>query len=709
MSQDSPHAPDTRETRSLWLAEVLPFAVFLGVGFALQMTRNAQESTFWRDEVYTMMLATRPLGELIDLTAVDAHPPLYYFVARAWWLLGNALGLEPGVAWMRGLNMVGWTAMATTLWFAGRRLFGAWPGAMGAIAGVAAGGLTEAFRNLRNYTFVCPALLGCAVILALGVRQALDRDKPQSATHVALVWLLYAALGSLALWMHLLSALALAALGLAWMAACVVVWRTRGWTMVRGIAIGGALAQVAIIVGFLPWLAVVKRQLEYIASVELLWMTPPTLYNGLRVFAVWYPMGNVATLGLEGWSQPVEALALGMAAVVTLALAGLLAALRPAALGARVSHGTVVAAAVVLAVALLNVGIQMLVAALDISKTFHGLRYPVITAPVFALAIGGIVALAVARFQWPASRGLLLVAPWLLACVYGNVWVVTREANRGVEGVRPFLTEQTDGARQPLYLTPWRLYPLHRHSLRGFDVRPLEQAFAADAPDDLAILNLNRIFYETDTADERLDLALLTSGETCAKGLRWELPAGVREYEFYAITTPDMTELRARRQAARQRLKRPGPPTAVAIAHAARQRRADGWSSLVASRRGLVSRWGQRPGAVVRFDGPVAAGRWRLVVRGLRLPVPNPVEPLTLRLGPDGPAFTYRLSPGPFELVTEFDHPGGDQPPTLVVEHAMARVEGAVDERRGIQFQSVRFDEAWIEPVAPTPPPPSGS
>lgn len=38
----------------------------------------------WFDEGYSIMLAQRPIGELISLTAVDAHPPLYYLLLKGW-------------------------------------------------------------------------------------------------------------------------------------------------------------------------------------------------------------------------------------------------------------------------------------------------------------------------------------------------------------------------------------------------------------------------------------------------------------------------------------------------------------------------------------------------------------------------------------------------------------------------------------------------
>lgn len=38
----------------------------------------------WFDEGYSIMVAERPVSELVDLTKVDAHPPLYYLYLKAW-------------------------------------------------------------------------------------------------------------------------------------------------------------------------------------------------------------------------------------------------------------------------------------------------------------------------------------------------------------------------------------------------------------------------------------------------------------------------------------------------------------------------------------------------------------------------------------------------------------------------------------------------
>ncbi len=47
----------------------------------------------WYDELFTMEFATRPVKELISLTARDVHPPFYYMIVRFFILLCNGLGI----------------------------------------------------------------------------------------------------------------------------------------------------------------------------------------------------------------------------------------------------------------------------------------------------------------------------------------------------------------------------------------------------------------------------------------------------------------------------------------------------------------------------------------------------------------------------------------------------------------------------------------
>lgn len=53
------------------------------VGMIISMAIGLHQS-LWFDEGYSIMLAQRPISELVALTAVDAHPPFYYLLLKAW-------------------------------------------------------------------------------------------------------------------------------------------------------------------------------------------------------------------------------------------------------------------------------------------------------------------------------------------------------------------------------------------------------------------------------------------------------------------------------------------------------------------------------------------------------------------------------------------------------------------------------------------------
>jgi uncharacterized membrane protein len=65
--------------RMWWLWPVIAMVVT----FVLIMTLSAGQSV-WFDEGYSILLAKRPVAELVALTGVDAHPPLYYLILKGW-------------------------------------------------------------------------------------------------------------------------------------------------------------------------------------------------------------------------------------------------------------------------------------------------------------------------------------------------------------------------------------------------------------------------------------------------------------------------------------------------------------------------------------------------------------------------------------------------------------------------------------------------
>ena len=57
------------------LAGVLATLIALAIGV---------QQSVWFDEAYSVRVAQQPLGDLLSLTAVDTHPPLYYMILKLW-------------------------------------------------------------------------------------------------------------------------------------------------------------------------------------------------------------------------------------------------------------------------------------------------------------------------------------------------------------------------------------------------------------------------------------------------------------------------------------------------------------------------------------------------------------------------------------------------------------------------------------------------
>ncbi|MBW3090197.1 glycosyltransferase family 39 protein [Bifidobacterium miconisargentati] len=87
---DTGHACEsTDDGRAGWIASAICRSIpALAACCALATTvlswLMGRNQSLWFDEQYSLILASRPVSELITLTTVDAHPPLYYLLLKTW-------------------------------------------------------------------------------------------------------------------------------------------------------------------------------------------------------------------------------------------------------------------------------------------------------------------------------------------------------------------------------------------------------------------------------------------------------------------------------------------------------------------------------------------------------------------------------------------------------------------------------------------------
>jgi len=68
--------------RTFWIT----FATSIIIAGASGLIIGLQQS-LWFDDDYSVLLAMRPVGDLIHLTSIDVHPPLYYLLLKGWGMM----------------------------------------------------------------------------------------------------------------------------------------------------------------------------------------------------------------------------------------------------------------------------------------------------------------------------------------------------------------------------------------------------------------------------------------------------------------------------------------------------------------------------------------------------------------------------------------------------------------------------------------------
>jgi hypothetical protein len=189
---------------------------------ALRLFRIDAQS-LWYDEGISAHQLTRSFPEILRASALDTHPPLYYWTLKAW---GHVLG--PSEASLRSLSVV-WGVLAVLLtWLIGRRLFGPRAATIAAVLLSAAPLAVYYSQEVRMYAQV--TALGLLAVYAYTRR----------------AYWLYTLAGLATLYTQYLGVAVLAAITLH----ALLRWRSRD----RGEWLRWLGANSVIALGFAPWL-----------------------------------------------------------------------------------------------------------------------------------------------------------------------------------------------------------------------------------------------------------------------------------------------------------------------------------------------------------------------------------------------------------------------------------------------------------------------
>lgn len=681
-----------------WRGAAAP-ALLVALVLPAILWRAGLESSLWIDEVYSLQIVHLAPAQIVDLTTRDSHPPGYYLALKGWLKAARLAGIEPGVAWARGMGVAVWLALVAAVWGMVRRLGGASSAGLAVWAVCGAAVAAALAVQLRGYVLVLAAVVVAFLAALLAEREARAGEGRQAVAW----WALYALMAAAALWTHLLAAPLLAVLAIAWVAVVAAVPAPRRW---RRLALGAA-AHLAAAVSFLPWLARVPGQLGAFERSGTDWMTPPTGRQLSFVFTYWFPVGPVALPDVPpyAWLNLLGAAAL----LVPLAAAGLALARRRA---GRVGPLAAAAAAVAGVFA-------VLLWALDrygVASVFHGPRYPLLAAGLWGLGLAGLalaggglaagelvnrspaVASAAGRsslHQLSRRRRLawLLLAPWLAAAAAGHLLALRQEARGGLPAARPAIEATLGAPGEPIYVSPSELAPFFRRSLAGLAVAPVEEVACGLIERGRAVVLDVNPWPQVERARDRV-LARAANRGLLAVDARWEelpTPALRASLLHLAGAGPQARALCERALAP----PRPWRAEPVAVALPEDQLATAGWSRLEIGDELVPRRWGVRPEVTLRFDRPLPPGRYALHLVGHRSRWPRAVEEVCIE-PPGGPTVCSRHPEGRFEAVVPFEVERRVWRPRAVVQHPIwspAQVSRSGDRR----WLSVLLEVAWIE------------
>jgi hypothetical protein len=659
------------------------FLFLLAVLLPVLLYRAGRESSLWIDEVHTLVTVATPVPEMLDHLAVDAHPPLYFLMLKGWLAVVQAIAPQAGLFWARLPNVLLWLLLAATAWFGGRRLVGEGPGALLAWAVAASATAGQMAKEMRGYALVGAALFGCFLLMAVAVQRA---RRAESGADGAL-WAAYGVLASAAMWTHHLAALVLGLLGMAWLAGEVCARRWRRSSFAVGFAAQAVAAGSAV-----PLAVDITRQVAHVAA-QPAWTTPATTWNLLGSFTYWIPFGRV---GAPQWPSSAAPMLLGALSLAVPVVVWASASRRPASSAPDTCRQTqrwlaVTGLGVAVAYTLLTWSIDRWMGL----QLFHAERYTMPVAALYATGLAMAACLAAQAFGGATRLALGLLAPWLACAAIGHAWVIRIENDHGLGKWLPEAVDLLPGPGAPLYAGPEPLLPMFRSSLAAFDVRPLRAIGQHPAGvDEATVLHLS--LWSVDPPAEVFFWTLLVNDRLAAHRVERMLPTGGRDFRIVQLRQLDR-DLIARHAAHGFEPDARIPAEALSAASPLLQRRRLGWAILEVNEQGEPFRWGRREEVTVHFDRPVAPGRYRLHLHGVRPAAPTETAAMALRLHGTDWQRTLNVPPGPFELDLriELDHPLS--PPVLHITHPVWTMQDLGIRRDSRPFSFVLMRAWWVE------------
>lgn len=239
-------------------------------------------SSIWFDEAYSAYLVRGDFKQIWEMTAVDVHPPLFYFLLKIWSIMFGTSAVA-----MRFMSVFFGLIAIVFIFHLVKKWFGVKVASLAALTAAVSPMLVRYSQEMRMYTLVLLIVVMATYYLTLALEKGTERSGRK-------YWVIYAVLMAIGMWTHYFSAFM-------WIAQLVLIVKKMGGvkTIIKETAKRRTILLVYSLAAilYLPWLPSFYSQVK---TVQAGFWIPPVSFETMGDFTASLLFFNKAQ-EVTGW------------------------------------------------------------------------------------------------------------------------------------------------------------------------------------------------------------------------------------------------------------------------------------------------------------------------------------------------------------------------------------------------------------------------